>query len=207
MLGLRRIWSILDPLSINVDAPPDRCMAMLYDAAQPSTDRLHLREAFSEGRRYFIERTSTGFRMTTTSRTLFNRRRRTVALCVLSARIIDAGDARTSLAISARLRLAALVPALWVPVAMVWLLLPVPWPRSLIVGVLGLVVAFGWTAFRYGAALEATEMVFFLYKAFENVPKFSMGRLPPPNDTVVAAHEFDSMWDKFVRMRQTDSEG
>lgn len=205
MFGLRRIWAILEPLTLNVDAAPAACIEMLQTATRPSTDRLHLREAFVEGRRYFIRPTRDGFQMATTSKTLLNRRRRTEALCILNARAVDTGDGRTSLAFSAHMRPVAFIYTLWVPAAMVWLLWPVPWPRPLIVLLLGLLFAFGWTSLRYGAALEATEMVYFIQKTFEDVPKFSLGQLPTPTDTIVGGSEFDAMWDQFVRARQGDT--
>jgi hypothetical protein len=205
MAGLRGVWSILDPVTINVDAPPDICLPMLSTAARPSTERLHLRDTFTEGRRYFIDPTAGGFRMATTSKTLFNRRRRTESLTILNARVIPTGDGRTSIAIHARMRLLALVSTLWIPVGMVLLLWPVPWPRVLTVFLLSLMFGFAWASLRYGAALEANEMLFFIQKTFEDVPKFQLAGLPEHSQTIIGANEFDAMWEQFVRARQNET--
>jgi hypothetical protein len=203
-MNIKHMWSIPAPSAIHVDAPPDTCMALLAKAAQPSIDRLHLRDAFAEGRRYFIEATADGFRMMTTSKALFTRRR-TESLTVLRAQVTGVGEFSTAIALRVSLRPASLFSSLWIPVGMIWLLWPVPWPRMLIVGLLTAILGFAWAGLRYGAALEIAEMVYLIHKAFENVPKFEPAALPAPSDTIVNGRDFDAMWDQFLRARQNET--
>ncbi len=200
--ALHNLRSVLNPVTINVNLPPEACLEILSTASRPSSERLHLREAFVEGRRYHIESTSDGFRMATTSKTLFNRKRRTDPLCLMTARLSASGNHQTSVSIQTQTRLAAYVYSLWVPLGMATVLWPVPWPRILIVGVLGGIFGLAWAALRYGAALEATEMLYFIQKAFEDVPKFSLGLLPASADTIVGGHDFEVLWEQFVRARR-----
>ncbi len=203
-MNIKQMWSIQVPSAIQVDVPPDTCMALLAKAARPSIDRLHLRDAFAEGRRYFIEATADGFRMMTTSKALFNRRR-TESLTVLWAQVTGVGEFSTAIALRGYVRPISFFSSLWIPVGMIWLLWPVPWPRMLVVGLLSLIWGFAWASLRYGAALEIAEMVYLIHKAFENVPKFEPAALPAPSDTIINGRDFDAMWDEFVRARQNET--
>ena len=202
-MNLWRLWLIETPSAIHVDAPPDVCLSLLSKASRPSIDRLHLRDTFTEGRRYFIEVTSDGFRMTTNSKRLINRSR-TEALTVLRARVSSAGEHRTSIVFRGHLQPFRFVSSLWVPFGMIWLLWPVPWPRLFVVGLLAVIFGFAWAGLRFGAALEIAEMIYFIRKAFENVPKFVPISLPSSSDTNVSGGEFDVLWDQFVRTRQNE---
>jgi hypothetical protein len=179
-------------------------MSLLSKAAQPSIERLHLRDTFAEGRRYFIEATADGFRMMTTSKALINRRR-TESLAVVQAQLFNVSENSTSIVLRGHLRPIGFVSSFWIPAGMVWLLWPVPWPRMLIVGLLAVIFGFAWAGLRYGAALEITEMTYFVHKAFENVPKFAPVALPAPTDTSVSGRDFDVLWDQFVRARQNET--
>jgi hypothetical protein len=203
-MNIKSVWSIQAPSAIHIDAPPDVCMSLLNKAAHPSIERLHLRDAFAEGRRYFIEATFDGFRMMTTSKALISRRR-TESLAILRAQVISAGEHGTSIVLRASLRPTGLLSAFWIPAGMVWLLWPVPWPRLFIVGLLTVIFAFAWAGLRYGAALEFTEMIYFIQKTFENVPKFAPVALPASSGTGDGNEDFDVLWDQFVRARQSET--
>ena len=204
-MKLHHLWSIEAPSAIHVDVPPEVCLSLLAKASRPSIDRLHLRDTFTEGRRYFIEATSDGFRMTTNSKALINRRRRTESVTVLQARVNSAGEHRTSIVFRAHLQPFRFASSLWVPVGMIWLLWPVPWPRIFVVGLLAVIFSFAWAGLRFAAALEIAEMIYFIHKAFENVPKFVPIGLPIATDTNVSGGEFDVLWDQFVRARQNEN--
>lgn len=179
-------------------------MSLLSKAARPSIDRLHLRDTFTDGRRYFIEATSDGFRMTTNSKALINRRR-TEPLTILSAQVSVVDEHSTSIAFRGQILPIRLVSSLWIPAGMLMLLWPVPWPRGLVIGLLTIIFGFAWAGLRYGAALEIAEMMYFIHKAFENVPKFVPLALPSPADTRINGRDFDMLWDQFVRARQNET--
>ena len=203
-MSLRHLWSIQALSAIHVNAPPDACMSLLSKAARPSIERLHLRDTFAEGRRYVIEATADGFRMMTTSKALINRRR-TESLTVLRAQIISVSEHSTSIVLRGHLRPISVISSFWIPTGMVWLLWPVPWPRMFIVGLLAVIFGFAWAGLRYGAALEITEMIYFIHKAFENIPKFAPIALSAPSDGDISGGEFDTLWDQFVRARQNET--
>lgn len=203
-MNIRHLWSIQPPSAIHVDVPPEVCLSLLSKASRPSIDRLHLRETFAEGRRYFIEPTSDGFLITTNSKGFINRRR-TESLTELRAQVTGFGEHGTSIIFRGHLRPIRFVSSLWIPVGMICLLWPVPWPRMFVVGLLSVIFGFAWAGLRYGAALEIAEMTYFIHKAFENVPKFVPIALPTPSDINVSGGDFDVLWDQFVRARQNET--
>src|SRR5690606_29523433 len=166
-MNIRHLWSIQAPSVIHVDAPPEVCLSLLDKAAQPSIERLHLRDTFTEGRRYFIAPTSNGFRMTTTSKALINRRR-TESLTVLSAQVLGGNDQRTTIAVRAHIRPISFFSTFWIPAGMIWLLWPVPWARMLVVGLLTAIFGFVLAGLRYGAALESSEMIYSIPQALSD---------------------------------------
>jgi hypothetical protein len=203
-MNIRHLWSIQTPSAIYVDVPPEVCLSLLSKASRPSIDRLHLRDTFMEGRRYYIEATSDGFRMTTTSKALINRRR-TESMTILRAQVNGIGERGTSIVFRGHLRPVRFASSLWIPVGMTCLLWPVPWPRMFIVGLLTVIFGFAWAGLRYGAALEIAEMIYFIHKAFENVPKFVPFALPIPSTRNVSGGDFDVLWDQFVRAHQNET--
>src|SRR5215213_7613053 len=72
---LVRFRQLHPPVVLFVRAAQDVTLHTLVTAAKPSQHRLHLRELFTEGRRYYIEPTKEGFRMTSNSRLLWSSRR------------------------------------------------------------------------------------------------------------------------------------
>ena len=73
---LHRVWYTHPHRVLLVHATPVECVYTLAQAAKPSTQRLHLRNLFTEGRRYDLKPHPLGFRLHSTSRPLWYRGRR-----------------------------------------------------------------------------------------------------------------------------------
>lgn len=196
---------LIRPIHLNVAIPAESVARTLDAAATPSTQRLHMRDAFAEGRRYYIDPFDGGFRMATTSKSLFARGRRTSALCVLSAQVEPISESESRIVLEPRLRGLAFVGALVVPTVLSMLLLPVPWPPVL----LALISVIAYTAsivgLLTGARLEAYEMLYFVEKAFEDMRKFSLAQLAPVSQDIIGAQDFRELWSEHVRTQIDDS--
>src|SRR5688500_14692193 len=72
---ITRLRRLHPPVILFIHAAPTQCLRTLADAAKPSQNRLHLRDLFAEGRRYYIQPTKEGFRMTSNSRLLWGKQR------------------------------------------------------------------------------------------------------------------------------------
>ncbi|MBK9122602.1 MAG: hypothetical protein IPM16_05695 [Chloroflexi bacterium] len=181
-------------------------MARTLDAAAtPSTQRLHMRDAFAEGRRYYIDPVDGGFRMATTSKSLFARGRRTSALCLLSATVEPITDSEARIRLEPRLRGLAFAGALVVPTLLSLLLIPVPWPPALLVLTCLIAYAASLVGLLAGARLEAYEMLYFVEKAFEDFRKFSLAQLAPVSQDIIGAQDFRELWSEHVRTQIEDS--
>jgi hypothetical protein len=203
---LRRLLEVQPRTSLLIGIPADMTMAMLERAALPSVDRLYLREVFAEGRRYAIERSVHGFRMTTTSKRFWQRgTTRTAETCRLDARVSSVEDgAQTAIMLIARLRWPSALASLWVPAGMLFVMWNMPWPRSVIVVILLSVLILALASVRLTCALEAAEMTFFIRKTFENVQKSIPLTLASANDSVIAGPEYDALW---KRLQNSDTQG
>lgn len=203
---LRPLWSILDPVTFDVDLPPAVCLGMLGEAARPSASRLYLRDTFTEGRRYHITQTADGFRMSTTSHTLFNRHRRTQPGGYLTAQLAETGKASTKISIRGHLRPMALVYGLWIPLGTSILVWTVPWPPPLVIGLVAMLFSLAWSALKYGAAYEANEMIFFIRKTFEDVPQHVTKSLPAESGDIVGGETFDALWNRLLKVQSNEQQ-
>lgn len=193
------------PIHLNVAIPAESVARTLDAAAIPSTQRLHMRDAFADGRRYFIDAFDGGFRMATTSKSLFARGQRTSAMCVLRARVEAITDAESRISLEPRLRGIAIVGALVVPTVLSLLLLPVPWPPALIALICAAAYGASIVGLLAGARLEAYEMLYFVEKAFEDMRKFSLAQLAPASQDIIGAQDFRELWSEHVRTQIDDA--
>jgi hypothetical protein len=190
---------IHEPVVLAVGAGRDTCLATLAAASRPSTDRLHLRELFREGRRYHLSPTASGFRLYTDTRRWSSNAGRTSPAAVLNGELVFAGDADapvTLLRLRASVRPAHALAALAFPafVALIVLASPVDsvWKPLLVGGLLGLALL----AQRFDAAYQAHAMVEFVRKALDDLPRAEMRRLDAGRSPAGAAG-FSQAWNRF----------
>lgn len=194
-----RIWRVHPPFALTVKASPGECLRAIALAARPDVDRLHLRNLFTDGRRYYLDPRKTGFRLTSNSKIPWRRRARTTIAAVLYGEFSDAGDGATHIVMRSRMRLFYLGEALLIPAFVSSLLIYAPWSRLLIAALIVTLFGLSWLAHRLTATLQATEMVYFVQRALENIapveiPILSAGGEP---EIITQDREFREQWQKF----------
>lgn len=187
------------PVALVVGAGRDDCLSALGAAAKPSTERLHLRELFRDGRRYHLAPAAAGFRLFTDARRWSGSAGRTSPAAVLDGELVPmgSGDAPvTLLRMRARMRPAHALAALAFPafVALVVAASPVEslW-KPLLVGAL---IGLSLLAERFEAAYQAHVMVEFVRKAVDGLPRVDSLRLDAGRGPVVDGDAgFSQAWD------------
>ncbi|KXK22512.1 MAG: hypothetical protein UZ15_CFX003001035 [Chloroflexi bacterium OLB15] len=206
----RLFWQVHSPVTVLVGAPPAVCLQTLATATRPSTKRLHHRDLFQEGRRYYLQPLAAGFRLTSDTRVFWGeRRRRTGSAAVLDGRFSAAGENDgmvTLMRLNARMTPVALATALLLPLFIASIVAYMPWDRSIIITLIVALFALGWISQRFNAAYQANEMVFFVRKVMEDLPQANVPELvahgpdlvvnKPANNESPSA-DFMSEWERF----------
>lgn len=201
---LRLFWRVHPTAVLMVRATPTACLKTLATAAKPSTTRLHHRNLFADGRRYDLSARRGGFRLMTTSKVLWNYRRRTTAAAILLGSLHEMEDGLTRVTMTGRISYVQLLWTVGPPLFMTSMLIYVPWPPILIILVLTTIFGLSWIGNRYNAVLEATEMVFFVQKALEDLDMAEVMALnaPPPDDVTYTDHDFSQAWETFYEQHK-----
>lgn len=193
-----------------VGADRETCLATLAAASRPSTQRLHLRDLFREGRRYHLSPTSAGFRLYTDTRRFGSNAGRTSPAALLSGELASVGDADapvTLLRLRASVRPAHALAALAFPAFVALLVLASPVDSLskplLVVGLIGLALL----AQRFDAAYQVHAMVEFVRKALDDLPRAEMRQLDAGRGPLVEGDAgFSQAWQRFYA-EQTGTSG
>jgi hypothetical protein len=190
------------PVALAVAASCDACLATLASAARPSTDRLHLRDLFRDGRRYHLNPRHNGFQLfTDTRRPWGSGSGRTSPAATVSGELAAAGADDTPITLirlKAHIRLVHIATALAFPafVALLVLASPFenPWKALLVVGLIGLAAL----TQRFEASYQAHAMVEFVRKALDDLPQVDAPQLDPGRgDVVDGDSSFSQAWQRF----------
>jgi hypothetical protein len=201
---LDRVWFVHPPVRFFLRIAPAMSIDIMRVAAKPSTQRLHLRNLFADGRRYFIEPLTNGFRMVTTRTVIFRYGRRTSATAILRGRFSAFGD-YTQVDLTARINVGYLLSSFLMPSFMASLLVFMPWPSHIIVLLIVALYALSWIGHRYNARAEAHEMVWFVQKTLEDAILQEIPSLPPASAEVLDLHtDFEAEWSRFINRLQDD---
>lgn len=198
------VWGVTQPSDIFVRARPEICLRTLATAAKPSSKRLHLRDVFTQGRRYTIRETKSGFRLTTNNAVQWSRRRRTRSCAVVKGSFSSMGEDITRVHLESYNTLENTVTAFILPILIGPMMIVMPlWPLAIgIFGVSVLVIA-SWVANRYNASLEATEILYFVQKALDDLES---AQILPLSSSVInissAQADFASEWVRFVERHE-----
>lgn len=203
------MWYVHPDATLLVYASPAMCLGVLVTASKPSIDRLHLRNLFASGRRYhFVAGSVDGFKMETTSKVPWQRRGRTKSTATLLAEFNPLDDNLTQINITARIRIWNLWSNMMIPVFFTPLILFGIW-QPVIIRVLELVALYGlaWMGYRYSAAMDAHDMVYFIEKALEELMPTSVPELGSHVPHVVDNREdFPDAWEKFYEAHSDPSD-
>lgn len=198
---LRSLWQIHPSVVLVVRASHDACLQTLIVAARPSHHRLHLRDLFTDGRRYYVQPREDGFRLMSDTKLFWgNRRRRTRIAAVIFGSFSGTGDDMTFVRLRAHMSITYSLTALLIPAFVTSILVYMPWPAPLITMLVVLLFALSWLGHRFDAAYQANEMVYFVEKVLEDLPSAEVPELQAAGPDVVMSstnREFREQWQKF----------
>lgn len=194
---LRRVWYLHAPTQLMLNATPAQALAALQTAAKPSVERLHLRNVFADGRRYFLQfEPPNGFTLRTTSKVSWHPRRRTASVSVMHGRFVVLGDTLTRLELSSHIVFFYLLDVFLLPTFLLTLIITMPWGAPVIVALTLALYGLSWAWHHSSAMLEAQEMLFFVDKALaEFIP-------PPPEPLGEGAQVVVDVLPDFARAWQ-----
>ncbi len=195
---LNRVWYVHPTVTLLIQATPAICLQVIAKAAKPSVERLHLRNLFTDGRRYYLSESQNGFQMHSTSTIPWRRRKRTQVAAILFAKVSEVGNGITRIQISTRMRALYFLDIFVLPSWMGALLIFGPLRPQVALISLGILFALSWLWHWYGAVLQATEMVYFIQVALEDLQQAEIPLLPAVNQHVIYSHDdFQQQWQKF----------
>ncbi|GAB4340397.1 MAG: hypothetical protein Kow00117_20870 [Phototrophicales bacterium] len=191
------IWYLHTPVIMLVYATPSMCLQTLMTNAKPSTQRLHLRNLFAQGRRYQITPNKTGFDLTTTSKVTWQYRKRTVSSSMMRGKLSPIGEDITRVELETHIAPFYLLDCLFIPTFMTSLIVFMPWHPLLIGWLSAVLYLLSWVGHRYNARMEAHEMIWFVQKALEELTPATIPELDASTDHIIIQREFEQIWQQF----------
>jgi hypothetical protein len=184
--ALARLWYLQPPTALLLHGTPNRALHDLALAARPSTERLHLRDFFRDGRRYYVYRHAGGFAMQSNRRIPWMRRRRTRMAAVLLGTFSEFGSSATGLRLRARLSVPFFLDIFPLPLIILILLLAGPMPTgfALLSGAALLILSWLWH--RYTAVMQILDMQHFVRAALAEIEVLDAPELPASAAEVVS---------------------
>ena len=199
-LRWQALWQLHPPVALVVRATQGMCLQTLAVATKPSTQRLHLRNLFAEGRRYYIQPQSDGFKLTSDNRLLWGGRRRAPVAAIVFGKFSSPEDEITFVRLHSRIHIPYLVRGLLIPIFFTSIVAMMPWSRATISVIVTLLFFLSMIGHRFNAALQVNEMIFFVQKALEDLPPMEVMELPASGpDVVMTNNDFRAQWYKFYR--------
>ena len=195
---LNRVWYVQPSPVMIVQGSPNDCLRALAAAARPSKDRLHFRNLFMDGRRYYLNARDNGFQLTSDSAIPWRRKVRSGVAAVLDASFAPAGENATRIHLQARMHLMFWLDIFPIPAFMTSILIFAPWPSYIIVGIATMLFLLSWIWHRLTAALQTADMIFFVGKALEDLRPTDQPLLAAGNPQVISTErDFHQQWQKF----------
>jgi len=202
--GLARLLSPLMRLHpirhLTVTLSPTECLRVLSQVARPSVQRLEHRELFAEGRRYQLQLSGDGFRLTTRRK----RRGRKLPSVAVVYGVFQRDDDLTRLRLGARMRLVVAPQALFVPAFISSIVVFMPWDRLLIGAAVLALFSLSWLAHRADAALEAHWMLLMVQKALGGYVPEPVPVLDDEGGHVIYDSQFRQAWEQIYGAPASD---
>ncbi len=207
-LRWQALWQLHPPVAVVVRASQGQCLHTLFTAAKPSANRLHLRNVFAEGRRYYLFPQDGGFKLTSDNRLPWGgRRNRTRVAAVVYGRFSSPDDEITLVRLYSRMNLPYLISGLLLPLFFAWLVVAMPWSRVATVVIVMLLFGLSLVGHRFNAALQVNEMIYFVQKALEDLPRAEISALPATGaDVFMTNSDFREQWYRFYREQTEQGE-
>jgi len=203
---LDRLWYVQPLTALTVKALPNDCVRALALATRPNLDRLHLRNQFVGGRRYYVNALKDGFQMTSDTSLPWRPRTRGSVAAVLRGQFSASGVNSTVIQMRARMRLLYLLNIFPIPLFMAALLIASPWPKPLVIGLIIALFFLSWAGHRLSASLQAADMIYFVQKVLEEVITTDTPLLNAKSDNVVTPEQdFPEQWRKFYEEHKRES--
>ena len=203
---LDRLWYVRPMTALTVKALPNDCVRALGAATKPNLDRLHLRNLFMDGRRYYVEALKDGFQMTSDTTVPWRRRARTSGAAVLRGQLSASGNDSTVIRMQARMRLLYLLDIFPLPLFITSILILAPWPKPLIVTLTIALFFLSWVGHRLSASLQAADMIYFVEKVLEEVITTDTPLLSSQSGNIVTPEQdFPEQWRKFYEEHKSES--
>lgn len=203
---LERLWYVRPLTALTVRALPNDCVRALGAATKPNLERLHLRNLFMDGRRYYVEVLKDGFQMTCNTTVPWRRRARTSVAAVLRGQFRAADKDSTVIQMRVRMRLLYLLDIFPVPLFVSSILIFAPWPKPLIAALIIILFYLSWAGHRLAAALQAADMIYFVEKVLEEVITTDTPLLSARTDAVITPEQdFPEQWRKFYEEHKHDA--
>jgi hypothetical protein len=199
--AVKRMLRLQHPLSLTVAAPAAVALRTLAAAARPSQDRLHLRNLFTDGRRYHVRTVRDGIRITSQSATWTNRRSHIAA--IVEGEFVDEG-AQSTLRLTARAGVLALGRALLLPTWMSAIIMNAPWSLTITLILMGLLYGSALAAWHFDARLQAHDILYFAQTAFEDLPTVDLPQLAAGEPVPIsdAQRDFSAVWEQFYAQKR-----
>lgn len=200
---IKAVWQVDNPVLLMVNIAPAQCMQLMKTASKPSVSRLHHRNLFADGRRYQLEAITDGFRMTTTHK-IWWQRRRSAFSAVMNGIFSPFGENLFQLRLQTHIRLFYFLDIFLLPAFMTSLLIYTPWHPLVIVAFSLSLFGLSWRGHRLNVALEANEMMWFVRTALQD-HLATVDELPHDNPYVMTLdHDFDREWERFYQSKKGD---
>jgi hypothetical protein len=195
---IRLIWWVQAPTVILVQAAPVVCLQALAAAVRPDAARLHLRHLYTDGRRYELHSIDQGFQLTTSSKVSWHYRKRTGSAAVLRGMFSPLDSDLTRIDLYTHMSLYRLLEIFMLPAAIGAIILFAPWSPVLIGVVLAALFSLSWIGHRANAALEGSEMLYFVQTAIEELQPQEIFALQAGGfETIYHGTEFHEAWERF----------
>lgn len=203
---LDRLWYVQPLTVLTVKALPNDCVRALALATRPNLDRLHLRNLFVGGRRYYVDALEDGFQITSDTSLPWRPRSRGSVAAVLRGQFSASGADSTLITMRVRMRLLYLLNIFPIPLFMTALLIASPWPKPLVISLIITLFFLSWAGHRLSASLQAADMIYFVQKVLEEVIATDTPLLNAKNENVVTPEqEFPEQWQKFYEEHKRES--
>ena len=198
-LRWQALWQLHPPVALVVRASQGKCLQTLALATKPSTDRLHLRNLFMSGRRYYIQPQQDGFKLTSDNRLFWGgKRNRTRVAAVVFGKFSSPDNEITFIRLHSRVNILHMLSGLLVPIFFTSIVVYMPWPRLVISLIILLLFGLSLIGRRFDAAFQVNEMVYFVQRALEDLPPVEVSALPASGPDVVLT-DFREQWYRFYR--------